>query len=163
MVLCKSSFLHSHLSFKRERDDTTTTFCNPAAISIQKQKHNRPTAIIYSVTLLECPGEEVQTGNKEITLIQLSLLEEPNPSRKLTWVFNPSLSPPPHLSQHLSQTPGRTKPSRASLWQQGSPETWQWATMFTETWLKRHDAETESTHKHKEQGRSILIYMRAAL
>lgn len=126
MVLCKSSFLHSHLSFKRERDDTTTTFCNPAAISIQKQKHNRPTAIIYSVTLLECPGEEVQTGNKEITLIQLSLLEEPNPSRKLTWVFNPSLpSPPPHLSQHLSQTPGRTKPSRASLWQQGSPETWQ--------------------------------------
>lgn len=79
MVLCKSSFLHSHLSFKGEKDDTTTTFCNPATISTQKQKHNRPTAIIYLVTLLECPGEEGQTGNKEITLIQLSLLEEPNP------------------------------------------------------------------------------------
>jgi len=32
-----------------------------------------------------------------------------------------------------------------------SPETWQWTTTLTEMWLKRHDAEIEATHEHKEQ------------
>lgn len=44
IVLYKGSFLHSHLSFKGgKKRRHYYYFCNPATVSMQKQKHNRPT------------------------------------------------------------------------------------------------------------------------